>query len=86
MTIDIYFQNYKPPGAKDIPIDFRVQMTSKTPNPVGVLRSKGTAIFWVLFSFNVYIPCVHNFQLFQYPSTLILAAKKELEGQSVTSS
>ncbi|GFG40713.1 hypothetical protein Cfor_03397 [Coptotermes formosanus] len=34
--------NYKPPGAKDIPIDFRVQMTSKTPNPVGVLRSKAT--------------------------------------------
>jgi hypothetical protein len=45
MTIDIYFQNYKPPGAKDIPIDFRVQMTNKTPNSVGVLRSKGTAIF-----------------------------------------
>lgn len=34
--------NYKPPGAKDIPIDFRITLWQKTGNPAGVLRSKGT--------------------------------------------
>ncbi|XP_054281347.1 uncharacterized protein LOC128999016 [Macrosteles quadrilineatus] len=33
---------YKVPGAKDIPIDFRVQMRQNAPNPVGVLKSKAT--------------------------------------------
>jgi xanthine dehydrogenase/oxidase len=33
--------NYKPPGAKDIPIDFRINFLSKSSNPFGVLRSKG---------------------------------------------
>lgn len=34
--------NYKPPGAKDIPIDFRISFRRNSPNPVGVLRSKAT--------------------------------------------
>lgn len=32
---------YKPPSAKDIPIDFRVELLKNAPNPSGVLRSKG---------------------------------------------
>ncbi|KAL7051324.1 hypothetical protein ACKWTF_004429 [Chironomus riparius] len=34
--------NYKPPGAKDIPIDFRINFLNKSSNPFGVLRSKAT--------------------------------------------
>jgi xanthine dehydrogenase/oxidase len=33
--------NYKPPGAKDIPIDFRIKLLQKSHNPFFVLRSKG---------------------------------------------
>lgn len=32
--------NYKPPGAKDIPIDFRVTFLRNAPNPLGMTRSK----------------------------------------------
>ncbi|KAF5294779.1 hypothetical protein FQA39_LY00263 [Lamprigera yunnana] len=35
--------NYKPPGAKDIPIDFRVNFPKNNPNPQGVFNSKATA-------------------------------------------
>ncbi|RZC34943.1 indole-3-acetaldehyde oxidase-like, partial [Asbolus verrucosus] len=35
--------NYKPPGAKDIPVDFRIKFPRNTPNQVGVLHSKAIA-------------------------------------------
>lgn len=34
--------NYKTPGAKDIPIDFRIHLRKNSFNPTGVLRSKAT--------------------------------------------
>ncbi|EDW38594.1 GL11937 [Drosophila persimilis] len=33
---------YKPPGAKDIPVDLRIKMLPKSPNKVGFMRSKAT--------------------------------------------
>ncbi|XP_059620522.1 xanthine dehydrogenase-like isoform X2 [Phlebotomus argentipes] len=33
---------YKPPGAKDIPVDFRISFLKNASNSVGVLRSKAT--------------------------------------------
>ena len=33
---------YKPPLAKDTPIDFRIKFVHNKPNPVGVLGSKAT--------------------------------------------
>ncbi|XP_039276898.1 indole-3-acetaldehyde oxidase [Nilaparvata lugens] len=33
---------YKPPGAKDIPIDFRITLLKNAGNPGGVFRSKAT--------------------------------------------
>ena len=33
---------YYPPGAKDIPVEFNVKFPKDNPNPVGVLKSKGT--------------------------------------------
>ncbi|XP_037946122.1 indole-3-acetaldehyde oxidase-like [Teleopsis dalmanni] len=34
--------NYKPPGAKDIPIDFRIELLQKSKNQGGFMRSKAT--------------------------------------------
>jgi xanthine dehydrogenase/oxidase len=42
--------NYKPPGAKDIPIDFRINFLRKASNPFGVLRSKGNHIIFHKFN------------------------------------
>lgn len=39
---------YKPPGALDIPIDFRITFLRKSPIPnAGVLGAKGKSIVWV---------------------------------------
>ncbi|KAJ8952856.1 hypothetical protein NQ314_007462 [Rhamnusium bicolor] len=35
--------NYRPSGAKDIPINFRIKFPKNNPNPVGILRSKAVA-------------------------------------------
>ncbi|KAJ8955360.1 hypothetical protein NQ318_003457 [Aromia moschata] len=46
--------NYKPPGAKDIPINFHVKFPRNNPNPVGVLKSK--AVGEPPFCLSVSIP------------------------------
>lgn len=38
---------YKPPCSKDIPVDFRVSLLKNAPNPLGVLRSKGTVVSYI---------------------------------------
>ncbi|CAD7078516.1 unnamed protein product [Hermetia illucens] len=41
---------YKVPGAKDIPIDFRVKLLQNRPNPYGFLRSKTTGEMGICMS------------------------------------
>ena len=36
-----YWQEYKPPCSKDIPIDFRMELLKNATNPPGILGSKG---------------------------------------------
>ncbi|KAF4522205.1 hypothetical protein B566_EDAN007356 [Ephemera danica] len=51
--------NYKPPGAKDIPIDFRVYFKKNANNPVGVLQSKATGEPPLNLSIVVYFALQH---------------------------
>lgn len=39
---------YHPPGAKDVPIDFRITLIQNNPNPAFVLRSKGECLLRIL--------------------------------------
>ncbi|XP_015110495.1 indole-3-acetaldehyde oxidase [Diachasma alloeum] len=50
--------NYKPPGAKDIPVDFRVTLR-KTKNPVGVLGSKAIGEPPFCMSYSVLLAIKH---------------------------
>ncbi|XP_073848046.1 uncharacterized protein [Musca autumnalis] len=45
--------NYKPPGAKDIPIDFRIELLAKSPNQAGFMRSKATGEPSICLAVNV---------------------------------
>ncbi|EFN85872.1 Xanthine dehydrogenase/oxidase [Harpegnathos saltator] len=45
--------NYKPPGAKDIPVDFRVSFRKNAANKFGVLRSKATGEPALCMSFAI---------------------------------
>lgn len=55
--------NYRPPGAKDIPINFRIKFPENIPNPVGVLRSKGRLYLFVcvLFLIKIHINMLYFF-------------------------
>ena len=74
---DIYstfLQEYKPPSSKDIPIDFRVELLKDTPNPIGVLGSKGKqekhsqSDIWIHFSiFLLFCQLLEN-----HPSAWVL--------------
>lgn len=50
---------YKPPGAKDIPVDFRVSFFKNSANPVGILRSKSTGEPGICLSFGVVLAIRH---------------------------
>ncbi|KAH8359005.1 hypothetical protein KR093_003803, partial [Drosophila rubida] len=45
--------NYKPPGAKDIPIDLRIELLPKSPNKAGFMRSKATGEPAICLSISV---------------------------------
>ena len=51
--------NYKPPGAKDIPIDFRVYFRRNAPNELSVIRSKATGEPPLCMSFVVPLALRH---------------------------
>uniref|UniRef100_A0A1I8P4W1 Indole-3-acetaldehyde oxidase n=1 Tax=Stomoxys calcitrans TaxID=35570 RepID=A0A1I8P4W1_STOCA len=45
--------NYNPPGARDIPIDFRIELLARSPNAGGFMRSKATGEPSICVSVNV---------------------------------
>ncbi|XP_030374469.1 indole-3-acetaldehyde oxidase-like [Scaptodrosophila lebanonensis] len=45
--------NYKPPGAKDIPIDLRIELLPNSPNKAGFMRSKATGEPAICLSISV---------------------------------
>lgn len=51
--------SYKPPGAKDIPVDLRVNFLRNSPNPLGILRSKATGEPAVCLAFGVVLAIRH---------------------------
>jgi xanthine dehydrogenase/oxidase len=51
--------NYKVPGAKDIPIDFRVKFLQNSSNPFGVLRSKAVGEPATCLAFSVIMALRH---------------------------
>lgn len=51
--------HYKPPGAKDIPVDFRVNFLKNSPNPLGILRSKATGEPAVCMAYGVVLAIRH---------------------------
>lgn len=60
---------YKPPGAKDIPVDFRIMFRRNSVNTAGVLRSKGT------FCINIFH--VNTHQLKRRLSEIFLHVEKK---------
>uniref|UniRef100_A0A0A9YL90 Indole-3-acetaldehyde oxidase n=1 Tax=Lygus hesperus TaxID=30085 RepID=A0A0A9YL90_LYGHE len=51
--------NYWPPGAKDIPIDWRITLAKDAPNPKGVLRSKSTGEPPICLAFSAVMALRH---------------------------
>lgn len=51
--------HYKPPGAKDIPVDLRVNFLKNSPNPLGILRAKATGEPGVCLSYAVVLAIRH---------------------------
>lgn len=47
--------DYKVPGAQDIPVDFRIQIPSNNPNPLGVLHSKGKENTFLSYSVHKFL-------------------------------
>lgn len=51
--------SYKTPGAKDIPVDLRVNFLRNSPNPLGILRSKATGEPGICLAFGAVLAIRH---------------------------